>query len=99
VGVQEVRWEKGGTERAKDYTLFYGEGNEDYQLRIGFFVHAIIISAVRKVPFISYRMLYTGLKCCWCNIIVLSEHAPCEDISVDLKDSFSEELGRVFSVS
>jgi hypothetical protein len=25
VGV-EVRWEKGGTERAEDYTFFYGRG-------------------------------------------------------------------------
>jgi hypothetical protein len=24
VGVQEVRWNKGGTERAEDYTFFYG---------------------------------------------------------------------------
>jgi hypothetical protein len=24
VGVQEVRWEKGGTEQAENYTLFYG---------------------------------------------------------------------------
>jgi hypothetical protein len=24
VGVQEVRWEKGGTERGEDYTFFYG---------------------------------------------------------------------------
>jgi hypothetical protein len=23
VGVEEVRWEKGGTERAEDYTFFY----------------------------------------------------------------------------
>jgi exonuclease III len=28
VGVQEVRWEKGGTERAADYTFFYGQGME-----------------------------------------------------------------------
>jgi hypothetical protein len=27
LGVQEVRWEKGGTERAEDYTCFYGQGN------------------------------------------------------------------------
>jgi exonuclease III len=27
VCVQEVRWDKGGTERAEDYTLFYGAGN------------------------------------------------------------------------
>jgi exonuclease III len=32
VVVQEVRWEKGSTERAEDYTFFYGKGNEDHQL-------------------------------------------------------------------
>jgi hypothetical protein len=38
VGVHEVRWEKGGTERAEDYTFFYGHGNGDHQLGTGFFV-------------------------------------------------------------
>jgi hypothetical protein len=32
VGVQEVRWEKGSTERAEDYTVFYGQGNGNHQL-------------------------------------------------------------------
>jgi exonuclease III len=36
VGVQEVRWEKGGTERSEDYTLLYGKRNEDHQLGTGF---------------------------------------------------------------
>jgi hypothetical protein len=36
VGVQEVRWEKGGSEQAKHYTFFNGEGNEDDQLGTGF---------------------------------------------------------------
>jgi hypothetical protein len=36
VGVQEVRWDKGGTERVEDYTFFYGAGNEDHQLGTGF---------------------------------------------------------------
>jgi exonuclease III len=26
VGVQEVRWENGGTESAGEYTFFYGKG-------------------------------------------------------------------------
>jgi hypothetical protein len=36
MGVQEVRWDKGGTERAEDYTFFYGAGNKDHQLGRGF---------------------------------------------------------------
>jgi hypothetical protein len=32
VGVQEVRWEGGGTEREGEYTFFYGKGNENHEL-------------------------------------------------------------------
>jgi hypothetical protein len=30
VGVQEVRWDKGGTMQAGDYTLFYGNRNNNH---------------------------------------------------------------------
>jgi hypothetical protein len=33
---------------------------------------------------------------CWCHIIVLNVHAPTEDKTDDLKDSFYEEWERVF---
>jgi exonuclease III len=72
VGVQEVRWDKGGTERAEDYTLFYGAGNEDRQLGTGFLVHKRIISAVRRVEFVRDRMSYHTKRslvqyyCCKC---------------------------------
>jgi hypothetical protein len=39
VGVQEVIWDKGGTERAEDHTFFYGAENEDYQLGTGSFLY------------------------------------------------------------
>jgi hypothetical protein len=72
VGVQKVRWDKGGTDRAGDYTFFYGAGTEDHQLGTGLFVHKRIISAVRRVEFVSDRMSYIKLRGRWCNIIVVN---------------------------
>jgi exonuclease III len=94
--VQEVRRDKGGTERAEYYTFFYGAGNKDHQLGLGFFVHKTIISAVRRVESVSDRMSYIILRGRWCNIIVVNVHAPCKDKSDDVKDSFYEELRHVF---
>jgi hypothetical protein len=36
VGVQEVRWEGGGTEPAGECTFFYGRGNENNELVKGY---------------------------------------------------------------
>jgi hypothetical protein len=55
-----------------------------------------IISAVKRVEFVSDRMPYIILRGPWCHIIVLNVHAPTEDKTDDVKDSFYEELERVF---
>ena len=95
VGAQEDRWDKGGTVRAGNCTVFNGKRNKNHQLRTGFFVHHRVLSAVKRVEFISDRMSYIILRGCWCNI-VLSSHVPTEENSVDSKDSFYEELEQIF---
>jgi hypothetical protein len=55
-----------------------------------------IISAVKRVEFISDRMSYIILRSRWCDIIVLNVHAPTEDKIDDIKDRFYEELEHVF---
>jgi hypothetical protein len=41
-------------------------------------------------------MSYIIMRGCWCHIIVLNVHAPTEDKTDDVKDSFYEELEHVF---
>jgi hypothetical protein len=58
VGVQEVRWDRGGTEPADEYTYVYRKGNENHEMGTGFLVHNRIISAMKSLEFVSDRMSY-----------------------------------------
>jgi hypothetical protein len=60
-------------------------------------VHKKIISAVKRVEFVSDRMSYIILRGWCCHIIVLNVHALTEDKTDDVKDSFYEELECVFN--
>jgi hypothetical protein len=96
VGVQEVRWARGVTEPAGGYAFFYGMRNENHELCTRFFIHKRIMSAVKRVEFVSDRMSYIILRSCWCDIIILNVHASTEDKIDDMKDRFYEELEHVF---
>jgi hypothetical protein len=54
-----------------------------------------IISAVKRVEFVSDRMSYVILRGCWRHHL-LNVHAPREDKTDDMKDRFYEELEHAF---
>ena len=52
------------------------------------FVHRRLVSAVKRIEFVSDRLSYIVLKGCWLHIIVVNVHAPSEEKSEEVKDSF-----------
>jgi hypothetical protein len=59
-----------------------------------------IVSAVKRVEFVSDRMSYTRIvpRCRWRNTIFLNLHSPSEEKSNDLKDFFHKEFEKVFNL-
>jgi len=57
-------------------------------LGTGFFEHRRIISEVKTIEFVSYRLSYIVLRGRWRNIIVVNEYALSEEKSEETKDSF-----------
>jgi hypothetical protein len=98
VGVQEVRWDTSGIERAGEYTSFYGKGNENREFGKGFYIHKRIMSAVKRIEFASNWMCYIILTDPWCNVIVLNIHAPTKDKIDDAKYMFYVEREHVFDI-
>jgi hypothetical protein len=58
VRLQELRRDRGGTERAGQHTSFYVKWNENRELNTGLFVHKIIITVVKRVEYVNDRMSY-----------------------------------------
>jgi len=93
VGIQEVKWNKGGIVRARDYILSMEKGTKS-SIGNRTFVQNRILTPLKTVQSVSDRMSYIVLRGHWCNIIVLHEHAPTEEKSDDSKDSFMRNYGR-----
>ena len=72
--------------------FFIEKGNENHKLGTGLFVRHIILSAVKRVEFVSDRMSYLVLRGCWRNFILLNAHESTEEKNDNLQDSFYEEL-------
>jgi len=84
--------------KSRGLYFFCEKGNENHDLGTEFFAHHRISSAVKRVEFVSDRLIYTVLRGFWSNIIVLKVNAPSEEKCDDSKDSFYEELGQDFDI-
>jgi len=56
---------KRGHGKRGDYKYFYGKRNENHQFGTGFFVHHIMVPAVKRVEFVSDRLSYVVLRGRW----------------------------------
>jgi hypothetical protein len=90
VGVQEVMWDKGGTARAGNYIFSIEKENKIINWKQDFLYtkEYVVVSAVKRVEFVSNRLSYIVLKGLWCNITIANVHAPSQEKSDDSKDSF-----------
>ena len=59
VGIQEVRWD---TVRGGDYIFFVWKRKQKSSIGYRIFVHHRIVSVVKRVEFVSDRMLYIVLR-------------------------------------
>jgi hypothetical protein len=61
VGVQVVRWDKGGTSRG-DYIFVLCKRKQKLSIGNRIFVHYRIVSAVNRVEFVSDRISYSPVR-------------------------------------
>jgi hypothetical protein len=67
LGVQEVRWDKGGSVIAGDFVFLYGKGNGNHHMGTVFFVHRRKVSTIKRVEYFSYRVSHIVLRGRLCN--------------------------------
>ena len=76
-----------GHSKSRGLYFFLWKRKRNHQWGTGFFVHHRIVSAVKRVEFVSDRVSYIVLRGSWCNI-VMNVHAPSKEKSDDSRVIF-----------
>jgi hypothetical protein len=86
MGVQDFRWKK-GCGKCRGYILFLWKKKRKSSIGNTTFVHHRIISAVKRMVFVSERKSYIVLRGGWCNVNLFNVRTSSEEKSNELKNS------------
>ncbi|VVC46374.1 Endonuclease/exonuclease/phosphatase [Cinara cedri] len=95
VAIQEIRWQGGGSLDINNYTIFYWDCDDRRQFSTGFVVHKSIVPNVMEFKTFNPRISLLTIKTYWCNLTIISVHAPTEEKTQEEKDDFYDELTNV----
>jgi hypothetical protein len=89
---------KWGHTKSRGLKLFIRRSKGKTSIGNRIFVHHRILSAVKRVRFVSDRMRYIVLRGRWCNIILINVNATSEEKSEDSKESFVRNYEERFNL-
>ncbi|XP_025192859.1 stress response protein NST1-like [Melanaphis sacchari] len=99
VALKEVRWPGPGHLKSDNMTIFYsGSGNGRHEHGVGFIVKESLVKPVKKFEAVDDRLYYILIEGKPSNIAIINCYAPTETADNDYKDSFYDNLERVYDM-
>lgn len=99
VALQEVRWPGEGDMRTNGMTIFYsGSSNEKHENGVGFLVNDQLLPSIKNFTPVNDRICHIRIAGKHYDTILICVYSHTETSEEDLKDTFYDELERVYNV-